>query len=201
MTPLFRQIEGLLKTVPDGWCDVPKAITLAAYTTALKADTILEIGVFGGRSAFPMMEACKHKDSGLVICVDPWSIPASVEGQVAKVDTDWWGTVNHELVYQRFVSNVVRLRLEKFCEIHRMKSCDFAPPKRPIDIAHIDGNHGPDAVLDTRKYAPLVRSEGLVVLDDLNWNGGHVGMAAEWLTNNGFIHLHPLGTGAVYMKL
>jgi hypothetical protein len=42
---------------------------------------------------------------------------------------------------------------------------------------------------------------GVCVLDDINWSGGSVGKAAEWLIKNKFMELYKLGTGAVYVKL
>lgn len=183
----------------DGWCELPKAITLFNLVLASRPLVVVEVGVFGGRSAIPMMMGCKHNQRGIVHCVDPWSPDASREGQVADVDINWWGNLNHEIVYQKFVSYVDKLGLKEWCDVHRMKSSEFNPPNR-IDIFHCDGNHGPDAVADTIKYASLVDSGGYVILDDCNWTGGYVTKSAAWLKENGFLELHPLGTGALFRK-
>lgn len=196
----MKEIIDLIPKIP-GWCDVPKAITLYNLVLATGAKTIIEIGVFGGRSAIPMMAACKKIGKGTVHCVDPWSAQASVEGQVQEVDRQWWSSLNHDDIYNGFVDVVSRFGLSSHCSIHRMKSEDFVPPRFDPDIVHVDGNHGPDALKDTIKYASLVKSGGYVVLDDLNWAGGYVGQSAKWLLENGFIQLHPLGTGAMFYKL
>lgn len=182
-----------------GWCEIPKALTLYNLVLATKPLTILEVGVFGGRSALPMMQACKRNGKGVVHCVDPWSPKSSEEGQVADVDRKWWGNLNHEIIYQGFVDQVKKNGLMPFCEIHRMKSSEFDGPS-VIDVFHCDGNHGPDALSDTIKFSNRVPQGGYVILDDLNWTGGHVGKSAERLKENGFMELHPLGTGALYWR-
>jgi len=183
-----------------GWCPIEKAISLFNLVLAHRPITIVEVGTFGGRSAIPMMMACKLSGRGIVHCIDPWSPQASLEGQVADVDRKWWGDLNHEIIYQGFVNQVQKNGLEKQCEIHRMKSSEFDPPAS-ICVAHLDGNHGPDAFDDTLKYASRVNQGGYVILDDLNWTGGYVTKSAAWLKDNGFLELHPLGTGALYRKM
>jgi hypothetical protein len=182
-----------------GWAEPPKAISLFNLVVATRPIVVVEIGVFGGRSAIPMIMACKFNGRGIVHCVDPWSPEASAAGQVTDIDRKWWGNVNHEFIYQGFMDAIRKNALEKHCEIHRMKSEDYNPPNQ-IDIFHCDGNHGPDAVKDTIKFSSRVPSGGYVVLDDLGWSGGYVQKSAEWLKENGFLELHPLGTGAVYFK-
>jgi predicted O-methyltransferase YrrM len=184
----------------DGWAEAPKAITLFNLVLAHRPITIVEVGVFGGRSAIPMMMACKLNGRGIVHCIDPWSPEASKEGQVTTVDKDWWGGLNHEIVYQKFLDHVKKAGLEAQCVVYRMKSAEFDPPER-IDIFHCDGNHGPDAVEDTLKYASRVPEGGYVILDDCNWHGGYVTKSAEWLKEHDFLELHPLGTGALYRRM
>jgi len=184
-----------------GWAEIPKALTLAHYVLALRPKVIVEIGTWGGRSAFPMILACKQIGIGKVTCIDPWNSEASADGQVTEVDKRWWGSmVNHQIVYEDFLRHVQSLQIEQFVEVHRIKSDDYEPPKA-IDILHLDGNHGPQAVKDAERYAPFVRAGGVCILDDLNWAGGYVKRAAEFLVTIGFLELHPLGTGAVYLRL
>lgn len=183
-----------------GWAELPKAISLYNLVLATRPAVIVEIGVFGGRSAIPMIMACKKNGAGIVHCVDPWSSEISASGQVTEVDRKWWGSVNHEIAYQSFMDAIRKHSLEKHCEIHRMKSAEFNPPNQ-IDIFHCDGNHGVDAVRDTIKFSSRVPQGGYVILDDLGWSGGHVQQSAAWLKENGFLELHPLGTGALYRKM
>lgn len=196
---LYNKIGNLIPKL-HGWCDVPKAITLANLVLASKPTIIVEIGAWGGRSVIPMALACKQNGFGTIICIDPWDAKASAIGQTNEVDKNWWGNeINHELVYQHFLYNLKELKLESLVEINRVKSDDYEPPSR-IDLLHIDGNHGPEACTDTMRYAAKVTPGGFCVLDDLHWAGGYVEKSAEWLKANGFIELHPVGTGAVYLR-
>ena len=197
---LYRQIASLIPTL-HGWCDVPKAITLANLVLAMKPTRIVECGVWGGRSALPMMMAAKSNDFGVVTCIDPWSPEESAKGQTAEEDKEWWKNVaNHELVYQHFVYHVDKLGLRDWCEIVRLPADQVEPPK-DIELFHLDGNHGPQALTDMQHFGPNIALGGVCVLDDLEWAGGYVLKAEAWLLEHGFIKLHPLGTGACYVRM
>lgn len=183
-----------------GWCEIPKAVTLYNLVLATKPKVVVEVGTFGGRSAFPVAMALRKNGEGVIHCIDPWSPEASKEGQVADIDRKWWGDLNHEIIYQKFVDQIKKSGLEYQFVIHRMKSSEFDGPAT-IDVFHCDGNHGPDALADTMKFASRVPQGGYVILDDCNWTGGFVTKSAEWLKENGFLELHPLGTGALYYRL
>lgn len=199
MKSLFAQIQQLTPTL-HGWATVEKGICLASYTLALEAEVATEVGTWGGRSAFPILLAMKERGKGKLICIDPWNPDESAKGQGPE-DKEWWKEVaNHELVYQHFVYHVEKLGLQNYCEIRRMTSDDSAVPAQ-MDLWHSDGNHGPQAIVDTKRYAPSIRQYGICVLDDLDWNGGYVRQSEKWLLENGFVLLHSLGTGAAYMKI
>lgn len=197
----YENIASLIPTL-TGWCDVPKAISLYNLVRAAMPKTVVEIGVWGGRSFIPMAMALR--DAGLktsrCVGIDPWDIKASVDGQTTDADRKWWADVNHELVYQNFIYHLKELGLNSYCDVHRAKSDDINPPS-VIDVLHLDGNHGAEALRDTERLAAKVAVHGICVLDDLGWSGGFVVKSAEWLLANGFVQLHPLGTGAVYMRM
>lgn len=197
---IYKQISDIIPTL-HGWCEVPKAITLANLVLAIKPNVALEVGVWGGRSAFPMLMACRQLNKGKVICVDPWSSAASVEGQQNEKDKEWWAqTANHELVYKSFRDNLLILGLERFADVRRIRSDEFNPPPI-IELAHVDGNHGIQALKDVQKIVPSIPIGGVCVLDDLHWTGGAVEQSADYLRSHGFIELHGLGTGAVFLRL
>lgn len=197
---IYEDIERLLPAL-HGWCELPKAICLVNLVLAQKPKRIVEIGTWGGRSAFPMAIACRQNGGGKVICIDPWNPEASAAGQTSEVDREWWGRqVNHEIVYQHFKYFITELKLGDYIEVNRIKSDDADPPSS-IDILHVDGNHGPEAYTDTTRFAVNVNKFGFCILDDIGWIGGHVQRAVDWLLENGFIQLHPIGTGAIFVKM
>lgn len=174
-----------------GWCEIPKALELAAMVVALRPKVVVELGVWGGRSLLPMALACEAVDCGVVFAIDPWSAPASAEGYDA-VNADWWSKQPHEVVYQNFVAHVHRLGLANRVAIERAKSDDAAVPE-VIDGLHIDGQHSAQAVRDVQRWASHVRLGGITVMDDLEWTVDGVPcvkQAVEQLLALGFIELH-----------
>lgn len=190
-----------------GWCDQGKRITLANLVIAIRPRCIVEIGVWGGQSLIPMAMAAQYISNvevrPRVIAIDPWAAVESVKGQEGA-DAKWWGDEmgqpQHDVVYGSFIGKLMELGLRKTVEVHRQTSAQYNLT-HPIDIFHCDGNHGPSALEDVKKFAPAIVPSGICILDDLNWTGGAVGQAAEWLKANGFLELHPLGTGAVFFRL
>lgn len=203
---LYKKIVTDLEPL-DGWAEPGKRVTLANLVFAIRPAVIVEIGVWGGKSLLPMAMAAQSISGPnyrpKVIAIDPWAANESVKGQGEK-DANWWGKEigqpHHEMVYTKFIGKLHELGLREIVEVIRKPSNEVNPPAR-IDLCHTDGNHGPQALTDVMRFAPSIPSGGICVLDDLNWSGGAVGKAAEWLKQNGFLELHPLGTGAVYQKL
>jgi hypothetical protein len=57
-----------------------------------------------------------------------------------------------------------------------------------IGLLSIDGNHGPQAVLDAKNYLRKVQRGGLIACDDTEWTEGgvyYVRQAIDWLRDNG----------------
>lgn len=199
MTTLFRQIELLIPTL-HGWGSVSKAQTMAAAVIALRPEVSLEIGVFGGRTLFPLALAHKEIGKGRVMAIDPWQREASAAGQTGE-HQKWWGTVaDHEMVYQDFMRHCRDLCVAHLVSVHRQVSDNVNPPA-VIDVFSLDGNHGPQACKDVQRFCPNVRKGGLLFLDDLNWEGGAVAKAAEQAKSMGFVELYRLDQGAVYQRV
>ena len=196
---LYQKILAATKAM-DGWCEPPKQLALAQLVLAIKPTTVVEIGVWGGKSLFPMAMACEELKRGICIAIDPWMAEASVQGQEGE-DAKWWNNQHaHDLVYDRFTKNIEGLNLNGRIVVMRKQSSRAEVPES-IQLLHVDGNHGPQALLDVQKFAPAIPTGGVCVLDDLHWTGGAVGQAAQWLTTRGFIELYKLGTGAVYFRM
>lgn len=198
MTNLFARIAELTPKL-HGWATIEKAFTMAAAILALRPETILEVGVWGGRSCFPMALACKELGRGKVIGVDPWVAVASVQGQ-SGANLQWWGEQPHEVVYRDFLEKRGELGLNEVLSVQRMISDSFHPPKR-IDFIHLDGNHGPQTLRDAERFGPLVPIGGMLFLDDLSWQGGFVMKAHDYLRSIGFAELYKLDTGAMLQKV
>lgn len=162
----------------EGWCSKFKAGILVDLVLMLKPQNVLEIGVFGGKSLVPMGIACKANKTGTVFGIDPWAAVNSIEGMDGE-NLRWWGTIDHEAIYQGLVDKVNKFNLNDQILLLRTTS-ENAPVLGTIDILHVDGNHSEKAAyFDVTKWVPYVRQGGVVIMDDLNWEGPK--KAVEWL--------------------
>lgn len=203
MSDLFKTIKDLIEPAGQqplgGWTSVPKAQTFAAVVLGLRPEVSVEIGVWFGRSSLSMALAHKEIGRGVVHAIDAWSPHASIEGQ-GEADVKHWAATNHEIAYNSFMQNIQRLELQNIIKIHRAKSQDTEPPKN-IGFLVIDGNHGDTAISDVKRYAPNVRTGGLVYCDDLNWSTGSVLRAIAILQTMGFVRLYDIEQGAMFQRI
>ncbi len=181
------------------WCPPAKVWGLASLVIALRPRTIVEIGVWTGGSLLPMAIAAKVVGGCTVHAIDAWDPAASAEEQI-PINAEWWSTAPHDWAYDTFMGKLHQYGVEDVVRVQRARSCDATLPPS-IDLVHLDGNHGPQAYRDVGRLAPLVAKGGIFVLDDINWDGGHVRHAANVLGRMGFRQLYELGTGAVFQQV
>ncbi len=196
---LFTRINSVVAGLP-GWCSPEKAEALASMVLALKPTLAVEIGVFGGRSLQAIALAMQHVGRGRIIGIDPWSTHASLEGMADEANRAWWSHLDHEQIYQTCINGLSASTADRVTEIIRMKSDDVEPMEF-IDLLHVDGSHEETAYRDTVRFGAKVRVGGLFVADDLDWSSGAPRRGAQWLLDNGFMQLYPLGTGAVFQRI
>ncbi len=173
-------IEDLKKNVCDviptlyGWCSKEKAVQFIDLVLQVKPDICVEIGVFGGRSIFPVASALKFIDQGIVIAIDPWDkeeIIRYFDPVKDKAHIDWWSKVNMEHVYYSYLGMLSQYQLEDYAITLRIPSQLACSVIDTIDILYIDGNHDEEASMnDVRMYLPKVRSGGYIWLNDSLWN-------------------------------
>ena len=197
-TDVFRRCDQIVPKLSE-WCSPEKAHTLASLVIALRPALTIEVGVWMGASAVPMILAHRAIGSGRMIAVDPWSAVASVQGQVSADDVKWWSSVDHEKAYQKFITVLAEEGLSQFVEIVRATSDEYAPPDS-INLLHLDGNHGEQAIRDVQKFAPRMASGGVMVVDDYSWSGGAVRKACAALESHGWIEYAQLGTGGMWRR-
>lgn len=195
---IFKQIGEVLPRIQNGWCSLEKAEDLASAVMALRSTVSLEIGVWAGRSLIPMAMAHAAQGHGQVWAVDPWAPQASIVGQ-NKANADWWGSVDHEAIYREFVNQLDLLGLSGYVHIVRAPSDDVEPPA-VIDLLHVDGNHGDQAIKDVARFATRVRPGGRVFMDDIHWEGDGVVRAVDDLKKMGFSQLFTRDTGAMFER-
>lgn len=145
----LRYLHDLAASLPDG-------------------STIVETGVWQGRTAISMAIACRGTRKK-VYAIDPWQ-DYSENGQ----DVDEWlksqGLNSLEEAYQLFLRNRRRFRVERYLEVIRAPSLEAAESwsHGPVDLAFIDGDHNADAVrADLDAWSARLSPNGLMCGDDL----------------------------------
>ena len=171
MTPELRSKLNHIVTL-EGWCEVSKAEFLADVVWQTNAQTVVELGVFGGRSLVSMAMACQAKGSGTVWGIDPWSNAAATEGTNHEANDAWWRNCDLEGVYRRFMEAVLRFNLTRECRWLRMKSqqAKFMFGFESIDVLHQDSNHSEEvSCQEFTDWLALVKKGGIWVIDDTDW--------------------------------
>lgn len=170
-----------------GWASLAKATRLAELVIELKPDVSCEVGIFGGRSFFPMALAHRFIGKGIVVGFEPWKNASAMEGYDGE-NAKWWSTVDMNAIQLAFIAEWRRLDLVDWIKPVQVRSDDAVPPEN-IGLLHIDGNHTEKALMELKKFTPNMTSDGVVVLDDLRWQNNlryDVENAAAWLLHHGF---------------
>jgi predicted O-methyltransferase YrrM len=182
----------------SAWPTIAKCQALASLVLANRPAVVVEIGVWTGDSLVPMLLAQKFLGTGQAVAIDPWATDASIAGQ-GGANAEWWGKVDHDQALALFRNRLARLEL--VCEIMRQRSDDVDPAAwGTIDLVHIDGNHGEQAVRDIERFGGRVPVGGWMVLDDLHWDGGHVTRGRERAVAMGFVDRYPLDNGCAMQR-
>jgi predicted O-methyltransferase YrrM len=170
-----------------GWCSHMKGGVLIDLIFKNKPAIVVEIGVYGGKSLVPMGCALKALGEGKAYGIDPWSTEASLEEMNNDSSKAFWSWVDHAGIMKGLMAKIDEFELGNHIELIQATS-EEASPIPNIDILHIDGNHSEKtSYFDVTKWAPLVKSGGWIILDDMTWYENGVfttAKAAEWLNTH-----------------
>lgn len=190
----------------DEWCSVEKAESLGALCMALRPACVVEIGVWRGASALPILIALQRNPpaartglQGMLIAIDPWSKEASAAGEAAE-NASWWKDVDHARAFYDFTRRMEAAGVRHLCQVIQAPSDRVTPPDA-IDLLHVDGNHSDQAVRDVERFASHVVPGGILVMDDLSWSGGHVERAYDRARSLGFRELYRIGQCAILQRM
>jgi predicted GH43/DUF377 family glycosyl hydrolase/predicted O-methyltransferase YrrM/GR25 family glycosyltransferase involved in LPS biosynthesis len=167
-----------------GWCSAEKARVLAGLMLMVKPKTVVEIGTFGGKSLLPMALALRHVHRnggppGIIYAVDPWTYDAADEFWEQETEQDrkdhraWWLEKSQlEVEMQNCIKCITHFGLWPYVRLVSVGSegCAQWFDNRPIQVAHVDGNHATEAAIrDVKNYLPRLADGGYLVMDDVGW--------------------------------
>jgi predicted O-methyltransferase YrrM len=153
-----------------GWCSREKAIAIAHTVLQERPKTCVEIGIFGGRSLVPCAAALRHIGAGEIYGIEAWSPNIAIQNVTNEANDDWWSKVDFARIKREFYQFVAITDLTRHVRVIEAPSGRAAALFDQIDFLPIDGSHSViNAAEDVILYARKVRSGGIVVFDDVNW--------------------------------
>ena len=142
----------------------------------LQPKTIVEVGVWKGRSAIAMAKRLKAQGSGgVVICIDTWL--GAQEHFQEKFRGDLRRRNGYPHLYDQFIANVLHEGVEDVVLPLPLASLAaaqlLARRKLVADMIHIDAGHGYlEVKSDIAAYWPLLSGDGVAIFDDYGgWQG------------------------------
>ena len=160
----------------QGWCSLEKALFIAECCNDPKVNFYLELGVFAGKSIIPACIAFADKGHGFAFGVDPFAVNPALIGNNTPENDAWWKALDFKMVESWLWDSVNASGVQRFFGLLKMSSVDSLPVIKAtiggkIDVLHIDSNHSTDvSMFEAKSYIPLVKSDGIIIMDDVNWN-------------------------------
>jgi predicted O-methyltransferase YrrM len=160
-----------------GWCPEQKAGWMVDRILENGYKTAAELGVYAGRSVFPIALAIAANRGRAVYAVDAWENAVATSAPTDGDDHEWWDSVDLVAIKSTFLREMVSqnlVSLIKVLELPSAEACAAVSQQvgRGIDFLHIDGAHAEaQAIYDVTHWSQLVTSGGTIVLDDIDWPG------------------------------
>jgi hypothetical protein len=169
----FKQKTILEQSNIPGWCTEEKALFLMDFIKNNKCKYCVEIGVFSGKSLFPIAKTLKYKKSGIVFGIDAWDTASALNGMhFGSAEYLWWSQIDFSHFNQVATELIAKNKLNSYCKLVKNTSQQALAlfEDNSIDFLHIDGNHTEQSVFeDVKAYFPKVKDDGYILLNDPNW--------------------------------
>lgn len=154
----------------SGWCSNEKAHILMDIVRDHQCKKCIEIGVFCGKSLFPIARALKRSTMGKVYGIDAWNFSDATKG-LNKEDVSWYSNLDFNELHQQTKNMINKYELKKHCKLIRKTAKtavnDFEDGT--IDFIHFDGNPSEEYITeDVLAYFPKLKDRGLIFLNNPN---------------------------------
>jgi glycosyltransferase involved in cell wall biosynthesis len=160
-----------------GGSPISKTILMASLFLNYHLKNYVEIGVYRGRSFFPMAYIAEQ-NACMAYGIDPYNFDDAKENDLEEQKKEEVNTflsrIDFSAMYDDVTSFQIENNLDKASKIIRETSEEAHPffknNQIEIDMLHIDGNHDTEFVRkDAELYIPLVKNGGFIIFDDINW--------------------------------
>ena len=153
----------------QGWNSETESFELAIRE--IEPKLIIEVGSWKGRSAIHMARLAPEAQ---ILCVDTWLGDAALSGLDNPFESSLKRIHGWPQVYFTFISNVIRhVGRERICPLPFPSSVAAQIIEKAglkADLIYIDGSHEYlDVLSDIDRYWPLLRSGGIMLLDDFGF--------------------------------
>jgi predicted O-methyltransferase YrrM len=183
---LQTRLKDMVARLP-GWCPEQKARWMVHHIIGNGCKTAVELGVYAGRSVFPIALAIAANHGRAVYAVDAWENAVAISAPTNEQDHVWWDNVDLVAIKSSFLREMISQNLVgliRILELPSAEACTAISQQlgQTIDFLHIDGGHSEtQAIFDVTHWSQLVAAGGTIVLDDIDWPG--VGGADAFLAS------------------
>ena len=150
---------------------------------------IVEIGVYNGCFLLPITVL---NNNVLSYGIDPYKpyLQTDIENNKKLFELAKSMSMNAnflENVYNRLIANITEHKINVKIIRDTAENAIINFEDNTIDILHIDGNHDYNSVLkDIQLYSKKIISNGIIVMDDINWQGVKKALDEFLSVNNNF---------------
>jgi hypothetical protein len=184
-------VGGILAQVETihGECSREKVLALCGVVPTAPKGDVVEIGALYGKSSYVLNRLAANCGIGATLCVDPWDLGLSVQGDAPVHIQEASGGWDWDVVYKGFLTAMLGCSSAPFNYL-RMTSADAhahyratrtvispefgeTPLAGTIAVLHLDGNHDEAAVAqDFALWSQHMAPGGWIIFDDYNWPHG-----------------------------
>lgn len=181
---IFEACQKIAKEIPGdfgGGSPVPKTLVMAYLVQEQQLKKFVEVGVYRGRSLFPVAYSIFLND-GNSVGVDPYTLSDAKENDVdrelgTKIDS-FLENLNFDDIYKDVLVYKEGCGYGESMKIIRTTAEAFfsnLDEEQEFDIAHIDGNHDTKFVRqDFTNCRDNLIDGGFIVFDDIDWQSVRV---------------------------
>jgi predicted O-methyltransferase YrrM len=184
-------VAAIVKGLPsiEGWCTERKALWLAELIADNGCRTVLEVGIYGGKSLIPMAIAIKkYAPGGKVYGIEAWSNAVATQVSLHPQHDAWWANLDFKYIKTGFFRSVIANDVADVINVLDMSSddafkCLNAQRLTEFDLIHVDSSKSEGEELhDCKTWSGLLRPGGILVMDDIGWPS--VQVAREYVKSN-----------------